>query len=328
MSNTALPLISVIVPVYNVKPYIAKCLDSIMRQTYTNIEIIVVDDGSTDGSEHICDEYANKDQRIIVIHQKNGGLAAARNTGIDAAHGEYLGFVDSDDFIEPFMYEKLLNAAQQNSCTLAVCGINYVFDDGKVIPKANIEPNQVFDFPRAITEMNTYRLFDMGAWSKLYKSNLFDDIRFPIGKLSEDFFIMFKIFDRAQKVAFVSDACYNYYQRTNSITKSKRINTDFLDAAYSQMKYLDKKYPNLTIVGHVSYASSALTVYDFYLKNHVNCPKDTMNNIKSIIDENYQYIKVCSYISKTKRAQFYMFKHVPHIYRIIFKLYRLAKRVN
>ena len=111
MSNTALPLISVIVPVYNVKPYIAKCLDSIMRQTYTNIEIIVVDHGSTDGSEHICDEYANKDQRIIVIHQKNGGLAAARNTGIDAAHGEYLGFVDSDDFIEPFMYEKLLTAA-------------------------------------------------------------------------------------------------------------------------------------------------------------------------------------------------------------------------
>ena len=327
MSNTALPLISVVVPVYNVKPYVAKCLDSILRQTYTNIEIIVVDDGSTDGSELICDDYSNKDPRITVIHQRNTGLAAARNTGIDAAHGEYLGFVDSDDFIEPFMYEKLLNAAQKNNCVLAVCGINYVFDNGTVIPKANIEPDQVFDFPDAITEMNTYRLFDMGAWSKLYKSELFDGIRFPVGKLSEDFFIMFKIFDRAQKVAFVSDACYNYYQRTNSITKSKKINHDFLEAAYKQMRYIDRNYPSLSVIGHTAYASAALTVYDSYLKNQVPCPEAFRKQCISIIQNQKQYIAQANYISKAKRIQFHLFLINATLYKVIFMTYKIRNKI-
>lgn len=327
MSNTALPLISVVVPVYNVKPYVAKCLDSILRQTYTNIEIIVVDDGSTDGSELICDDYSNKDPRITVIHQRNTGLAAARNTGIDAAHGEYLGFVDSDDFIEPFMYEKLLNAAQKNNCVLAVCGINYVFDNGTVIPKANIEPDRVFDFPDAITEMNTYRLFDMGAWSKLYKSELFDGIRFPVGKLSEDFFIMFKIFDRAQKVAFVSDACYNYYQRTNSITKSKKINHDFLEAAYKQMRYIDRNYPSLSVIGHTAYASAALTVYDSYLKNQVPCPEAFRKQCISIIQNQKQYIAQANYISKAKRIQFHLFLINATLYKVIFMTYKIRNKI-
>lgn len=165
------PLISIVVPVYNVKQFLTKCLNSIISQTYSNLEIIVVDDGSTDGSATICDDYAKKDKRISVIHKENGGLASARNAGIDVAKGTYIGFVDSDDYIEPYMYEKLLQAILKYSCNIAVCGINYVFDDGEVIAKANIEPEQFFEFPRAIEEMNTFRLFDMGAWSKLIEEN-------------------------------------------------------------------------------------------------------------------------------------------------------------
>ena len=166
------PLISIVVPVYNVKQFLTKCLNSIISQTYSNLEIIVVDDGSTDGSATICDDYAKKDKRISVIHKENGGLASARNAGIDVAKGTYIGFVDSDDYIEPYMYEKLLQAILKYSCNIAVCGINYVFDDGEVIAKANTEPEQFFEFPWAIEEMNTFRLFDMGAWSKLYKREL------------------------------------------------------------------------------------------------------------------------------------------------------------
>lgn len=321
------PLISIIVPVYNVEPFLAKCLDSILAQTYKNLEIIAVDDGSTDQSGSICDLYAEKYERIRVIHKENGGLASARNAGIDVARGAWLGFVDSDDYIEPEMYEKLLNAAVSNGCSLSVCGINYVFDDGKIVPKANIEPDQVFDFSHAITEMNTYRLFDMGAWSKLYKAKLFDGIRFPEGKLSEDFFIMYKLFDRAQNIAFVSDACYNYYQRKNSITKSKHINNDFLEAAYEQMLYLDKNHPSLAVVAHAAYASAALTVYDFYIKNGVLCPKTEIRKFKKIIKDNLEYIKNNTSFSSTKKIQFTIFLTSTCMYNIFFKIYRSIKRI-
>ena len=327
MDIAAQPLISIVVPVYNVKAFLAKCLDSIVKQTYMNLEIIVVDDGSTDGSEEICDSYAERDGRISVIHKENGGLASARNAGIDLAHGEYIGFVDSDDFIEPFMYEKLLKALLKHSCEIAVCGINYVFDDGTVIPKANLEPERIFDFQQAITEMNTFRLFDMGAWSKLYSRRLFDDIRFPIGKLSEDFFIMYKLFNRSRYVVYVPDACYNYFQRANSITKSKKINHDFLEAAYEQMLFLDKNYPDLSIVGHTSYASAALTVYDSYLKNRVKCPKDFLLRCHSIIKENESYIRRSDYISPAKRVQFILYIFNIPVYNVIFRLYRKRNRI-
>ncbi|TPF97425.1 glycosyl transferase family 2 [Bifidobacterium sp. UTCIF-39] len=321
------PLISVIVPVYNVKPFLAKCIDSIIAQTYANMEVIIVDDGSTDGCAVICDNYAQRYAHISVIHKENGGLASARNAGIDVAKGDYLGFVDSDDFIEPFMYEKLMYSILKHSCDLAVCGINYVFDDGAVIPKANIEPEQVLDFPDAIREMNTFRLYDMGAWSKLYKKELFEDIRFPVGKLSEDFFIMYRIFERAQRIVYVPDACYNYFQRTNSITKSKKINSDFLDAAYEQMVFLDNKYPELSVVGHVSYASAALTVYDSYLKNKVDCPKELKAKYKTIVCDNLEYIQRATYLSKPKKIQFTLFKMNSWIYDMVFILYRMKNRV-
>ena len=221
------PLISIIVPIYNVEKYLSKCIESILEQTYTNFELILVNDGSPDKCGRICNEYAKKDSRIKVIHKKNGGLSSARNIGIDVAKGEYLGFVDSDDYIEPYMYEYLLKAALDNECSLSVCNINYVFEDGKILNKVTNASDEVLNFVEAITEMNTYKKFDMGAWSKLYKKDLFKNIRFPEGKLSEDFYIMYKIFDRAQKVAYVSTPCYNYLQRANSITKNKNINHDF-----------------------------------------------------------------------------------------------------
>ena len=321
------PLISIVVPVYNVKQFLTKCLNSIISQTYSNLEIIVVDDGSTDGSATICDDYAKKDKRTSVIHKENGGLASARNAGIDVAKGTYIGFVDSDDYIEPYMYEKLLQAILKYSCNIAVCGINYVFDDGEVIAKANTEPEQFFEFPWAIEEMNTFRLFDMGAWSKLYKRELFADIRFPVGKLSEDFFIMYRLFDLAQGVAYVPDACYNYFQRANSITKSKKINHDFLDAAYEQMVFLDKNYPNLAVIGHVSYASAALTVYDSYLKNKVQCPGSFRNHCREIILDNRSYIRNASYLSRSKKIQFRLFTLNALLYDKVFLLYRKKKRV-
>ena len=321
------PLISVIVPVYKVEQYLVKCVNSIIAQTYSNIEIILVDDGSPDKSGELCDSLAKLDHRIRVIHKSNGGLSSARNAGIDIAKGEYIGFVDSDDFIEPYMYEKLLNLINGEKTKLAVCAVNYVFEDGKKRHKPLLGENYTFDFKHAIIEMNTHRIFDMGAWSKLYHRSLFDNLRFPTGKLSEDYYIMFKILDRAQNISYLDVPCYNYLQRKNSITRNVRINHDHEYAAREQMLYLDKKYPEMKVVSHTSYASAALTVFDFYIKNNVPCPKENLQHFREVVNQNKKYIEQADYLSTSKRIQFSLFLISPTLYKIIFKTYRKIKRI-
>lgn len=321
------PMLSIVVPIYKVEKYLNKCIDSILAQTFTDFELILVNDGSPDRCREICDYYEKKDKRIKVIHKANGGLSSARNAGINIAIGEYIGFVDSDDYIEPFMYERLIKSLQNNNCLLSVCAINYVFENGKSICKVKGENDKVFNFSDAILEMNTYRLFDMGAWSKVYHKSLFNNLRFPVGKLSEDFYIMYKIFDRAQKISYVATPCYNYLQRQNSISRNTKINHDFEYAAKEQMEYLERKYPELTVLAHTSYASAALTVYDFYLKNHVKCSKEQLNHFKKIIRENYVYISKATYLSKAKKIQFALFMINPILYKEIFLLYRKFRRI-
>lgn len=321
------PMLSIVVPIYKVEKYLNKCVDSILGQTFTDFELILVDDGSPDRCGEICDYYEKKDKRVKVIHKENGGLSSARNAGINVAIGEYIGFVDSDDYIEPFMYECLIESLQKNNCLLAVCAINYVFEDGKNICRVEGEKDRVFNFSEAILEMNTYHLFDMGAWSKVYHKSLFHNLRFPVGKLSEDFYIMYKIFDRAQKISYVATPCYNYLQRQNSISRNTKINHDFEYAAKEQMEYLEMKYPELTVLGHTSYASAALTVYDFYIKNHVKCSKEQLKHFEKIVKENYVYISKADYLSKTKKIQFALFKINPILYKGIFLIYRKYRRV-
>lgn len=321
------PLISVIVPVYKVEPYLVKCVNSIREQTYSNIEIILIDDGSPDRCGEICDDFAKQDKRIKVVHKKNGGLPSARNAGIDIANGEYIGFVDSDDTIEPYMYEKLYNLLSYEKTKLAVCAVNYVYEDGKILHKSLLGKNCTFDFYHAIIEMNTHRIFDMGAWSKLYHKSLFENIRFPVGKLSEDYYIMFKVFDRAQNVSYLDIPCYNYLQRQNSITRNEKINHDHEYAAREQMVYLDEKHPELRTVSHTSYASAALTVYDFYIKNHVSCPKAQLQHFQDVVNQNKKYIKQANHLSKNKKIQFSLFMINPYLYRAVFTIYRRIKRI-
>lgn len=323
----AYPLITVIVPIYNVEKYLKKCIYSILNQTYDKLEIILVDDGSPDKCGKICDELKKSDDRIKVIHKKNGGLSSARNAGIDIAKGEYIGFVDSDDTIEPFMYEKLLSSIIENGTKISVCAVNYTYENGKKLTKTKLGNDCTFDFYQAMVEMNAHRIFDMGAWSKLYHKDLFNDIRFPEGKLSEDYYIMYKIFERAQKVSYVSTPCYNYLQRSNSITRNVKINHDHEYAAKSQMEYLEQKYPEMSVLGHVSYASAALTVYDSYIKNNVPCPKEEMEHFKSVVKQNKKYINKAEFLPKSKKIQFRLFTISTNLYNVVFKTYRRFRRI-
>lgn len=224
------PLISIIVPVYNVEKYLPQCLDSIMVQTYTNLEIILVDDGSTDNGGHICDEYAKSDSRIKVIHKQNAGLSAARNLGLDIAHGEYIGFVDSDDWIEPTMYEDLYAGFSITENTLLTNGMIYQYDDitgeeSLMRPHSWKHESLLVingaDFGKAMFSETSNHY----AWSKLYKKEVFDWVRFREGRNDEDTFFTYElakiIRNKSYVIVEIPNAIYHYRIRQDSICNSK-----------------------------------------------------------------------------------------------------------
>ena len=194
MENKA--LISVVIPVYNVEEYISRCISSILEQTYRNLQIILVDDGSTDKSGEICGEYAKVDRRVTVIHQTNGGLSSARNTGIDKATGEYITFVDSDDFVSKEMVAYLFALAKNNDCDIAISTHNIIRGE-KVWKSYNLSGDVKMTPKRCIEKLLYDDGVDTSAWAKLYKLKLFNGVRYPVGKLYEDIATTYKIFLKA-----------------------------------------------------------------------------------------------------------------------------------
>lgn len=216
MTNS--PLISIIVPIYNVEEYIHQCVDSIINQTYTNLEIILVNDGSPDICGTICDDYALQDARVKVIHKTNGGLSDARNTGLDNAKGEYIVFTDSDDFIHPQFVECLYSNI--GDADMAFCDLLPYYEDKTEINQSKITscPTMVFEDDFLIKNIPTYRSpIVIVAWNKLYKRFIWDDLRYPVGKIHEDEFVIHHILDKCDKVILCDEQLYYYRQREDSI---------------------------------------------------------------------------------------------------------------
>ena len=217
------PLISVIIPVYNVEKYLRRCLDSVIAQTYQNLEIICVDDGSIDDSGKICDQYAVQDARIKVIHQENQGLSAARNKGLDAAEGEYIAFVDSDDYILEDMYKKMLDKLLNYNVDLCVCQWQYEFSDGRqVVKRKNIDPTiygrkTSLEFARFLYMGNYENGVVVAAWNKLYRRTLLDKIRFE-GRIHEDEAFSGRIMAKNISVYVMEEQFYVYAQNGDSLT--------------------------------------------------------------------------------------------------------------
>lgn len=320
-------LISVVIPIYNVEKYLRKCVDSIINQTYKNLEIILVDDESPDNCPMICDEYKKKDSRIKVIHQKNKGLSGARNSGIDIATGKYIVFHDSDDTLEFNAIEILYNNLKKYNTKISVCGRYYEFEDGTKISKVKEKIERLYEFEDAIEEMNIFYYFDMSACGKLYDISLFKSLKFPQGKLSEDYFVMYKLFDAAKKISYTSEPLYNYLQRQNSISRNKKINEDFIEAARNQMLDLENRSERLKMITHVAYSSSLLTVADFYIKSRVKCPKSKIKYFKTEIRKNYIYIKEYGRLSFAKKMQFKLFLINYHLYKMFFIIYKKFLKV-
>jgi glycosyltransferase involved in cell wall biosynthesis len=217
------PKISIIVPIYKVEAYINKCVDSIIKQTYKDFELILVDDGSPDNCGQICDEYAKNDNRIKVIHKENGGLSSARNVGLENARGEYIGFVDSDDYINEKMYEVMYKTADFHSSEVVICDFFNVNEDQRNDKNYSDEIYRIEHFTNIQALEQLYKSKPgtfVYAWNKLYKRSLFEDIRFDNGRIYEDEFISHKILYKSNKVTFISNSLYYYVKRTNSILNS------------------------------------------------------------------------------------------------------------
>lgn len=215
--------ISIIVPVYNVEKYIYKCVNSILEQTYSNLEIILVDDGSLDNCPKICDDFAQKDSRITVIHKQNGGLSSARNAGLDEASGDYIAFVDSDDYILPHMYESLYNLIKTHSADIAICDLDWIQEDGSAYNEAGASPikDEVFTKQEAykkLCEGNYF--FYVTAVNKLYKKTIFEKVRFPVGKVHEDEFTAHHIYSKCNRIVSCKNSFYKYVQHQGTIMHS------------------------------------------------------------------------------------------------------------
>ena len=217
MSN---PLLSVIVPIYNVAPYLPRCLDSIIQQTYPHLEIILVDDGSTDACPQICDEYAAKDKRIHVIHQKNKGLPGARNSGIEQMHGEFFTFVDSDDWIDKTCYEQLMQCQQQTQADIVRCSFYMAYDTHKKSSPIVENVPQGFLSP-AKRLFHLLQQQDSFVWNKLYRRSWVADTRFdPCYTLCEDLFFISQLAKKGGNFAQVNKPLYFYYQRPTSVRRT------------------------------------------------------------------------------------------------------------
>lgn len=214
--------ISVIVPIYRVEKYLPACIDSILNQTFTDFELILVDDGSPDRCPEICDETAKRDARVRVIHQANQGLSAARNAGIEAARGAWLSFVDSDDYIAPQFYEKLYQTAQRTDADCVMCSVQNVDESGKPIDSALMRVADEFKTGREVLrkigrdDVTPY----LTAWNKLYRRKLFNTLRYPAGRQNEDVFVFAELFCQVQRAACVAEPLYFYRKRIDSIMNS------------------------------------------------------------------------------------------------------------
>lgn len=280
--------ISIIVPIYNVEVYLRKCLDSIVNQTYKNLEIILVDDGSLDNCGRICDEYATNDERIKVIHKQNGGVSSARNAGLEIATGEYIGWVDSDDWIELDMFEYLVKNAQTYKADITVCSRIEQYETKSIF--RGWQQVEIYNTEQALELLLQDSLMQNYLWDKLWRRELFDGIAFPEGRTFEDVAIAHELFIKAKSIICLPEAKYNYWQRTNSIvydnTLSNRI--DHYIAAKLRYERMATEWPQFEQLLLSKCIASLVQVWCCYLFN----PKEEQCKFRIQIEEMAAFAKV------------------------------------
>ena len=282
-----MPKISIIVPVYNVEKYLGKCIESILNQTFRDFELILVDDGSTDSSGKICDEYSLKDSRIKVIHKENGGLSSARNTGLDIAKGEYIGFVDSDDWIEMDMYEILYKLIKTSGKDMANIGFSAIYEDR--IEKWTDNKKIILNREESLIELLKHRYFGNYIWANLYSKKIFKNIRFTEKIKFEDIDIMYKLLNNSNGIVSQGISKYNYIQRKDSTIDeffSKKYMEDFniQKIYFSREIWFKENYPQIYKKYNEYLYNKKIFFLSYDLLVHQIIKKSTNKEIDKIIN--------------------------------------------
>lgn len=242
-------LISIIIPIFNMSKYLEKCIDSVINQTYKNLEIILIDDGSTDNSGEICDRYLQKDNRIKVVHQKNQGVSAARNEGLKHATGYYIGFVDPDDFIESKMYEIIINDIKENQCDIGICGIRSKNEDDITLKEDRKQENIVMNKKKFLNILIQDKMIATSVWDKVFKSELIKEKRFNEKRVvGEDFELILEVINNKKIKAVYNSSClYNYLIREKSASRKQddKQAIDILEVNDNLLKIVQIEYPDL-----------------------------------------------------------------------------------
>lgn len=315
------PKISVLVSAYNVAPWLPRCLDSILFQTYQNLEVIVVDDGSTDGTATILDSYAKKDERIVAIHQDNAGLVAVRETGIARANGNYVTFVDGDDAIMPDMYERLLTNAMRYEADISHCGMNFVFPDGHIEPHYGTGNILVQDNIEGLQELLKGERIEPSLCTKLYAKHLVTNSCLDTSVVNnEDLLRNFILFSRANRSVFEDFCGYQYYQRPESMSKNTA-------KALHSLKHILRA--RKLILDH-----STESIYPYAMRLWLSTYVNAINQRPDDSDEQMeQFYKECRqvlirekenvrFLIKRQQTAARLIIYAPWLHRIIYRLYK------
>lgn len=308
-------LISVIIPVYKVEEYLCRCVDSVLAQTYKNTEIILVDDGSPDRCPDICDEYAGQDSRVRVIHQENAGLSGARNAGIEAAQGQWLAFVDSDDYLAEDFLLRLYEACVSTGSDMSVCRWEYV--RGERISEQGTGKTTVYTGREMLA--NLYipdGAYFVVAWNKLYRKELFAKIRYPLGRIHEDEATTYRIYAKVKKAAYVDASLYGYFVTPVSITRGfnpKRM--DWVTAVAERMDFFEEKgYTELMVPGLQALADGSIDIY-FGMRDQLPGSEKQQEEIRTLIRNGLRRVKKYGKFPLRTEIGYRLFLFWPGLYR-------------
>ncbi len=321
------PLVSVVIPVYNVERYMEKCIESVRNQTLKNIEIILVDDGSTDTSGTKCDSYAF-DKRVKIIHKKNGGLSDARNCGIKAASASYVGFIDSDDYIDEDMYEVLYQTITEENADIAFCGIYSCYASGMKPAYVKTSGRFITDSEGAIELVLRGKLASVSAVNKLYKRELLDEHSFPVGKTSEDAHFIIAHLTKIKKAAFDMSPKYYYIHREGTITTRPFRESDLsiCEAYLNNRKIVKEMYPALLEPANFRYYWSLFYVLDKMLRTKSYGENGEKEKIIKIIKKNYKNIMRNSLVGRGRKVAVTGLMLNEFFYRVCLNAYSNQKK--
>ena len=316
--DNIIPKISIVVPVYNVEKYLDKCINSILNQTLSEFELILIDDGSKDSSGLICDKYAESDKRIKVIHKSNGGMSSARNVGLDVAKGKYIGFVDSDDWIESDMYELLYNICEDNNCDIANCSSIIHYEQKTVINGGH--SLIIHNKEEAMKTMLEGKLYDEVVWTKLIKRKILNEIRFTEGIVYEDTDFTYRVIDKAQKVGCIGEPKYHYIKRQNGIMNiaKKDLKIDGVLVYNEMYKFFRTNYLNLSelvankLVNHAMYILDNISNSDDFKKY-----KYKYDIVVNVLNENYKVIIRLNGLNIKQKILLTLTKINPLLFKLI-----------